>query len=83
MLLHNGPFGLAHCLLFVEPLPFGCVSREDHELMQLKTVLESSPRVWTPSFGNFTVYSSPRVMLVQLAANVILLGLRVTGQEVP
>ncbi len=43
MLLHSGLLGLAHCLLYVEPLPFGCISSEDCELMQLKTVLESSP----------------------------------------
>ena len=38
-----------------------------------------------PTFGNFTVYCScsPRVILVHLAADVILLGLRVTGQQVP
>ena len=83
MLLHSGPLGLAHCQRHVEPLPFGCVSSEDRELMQLETVLESSPRVWTPSFGNFTIYSSPQVMLVHLAANVIPLGLRVARQEVP
>jgi hypothetical protein len=36
-----------------------------------------------PSFGNFTVYSSPQVTLVHHVANAILLGLRVTGQEDP
>jgi hypothetical protein len=51
--------------------------------MQLKTVLESSPHVWMPSFGNFTIHFSPRVTLVHLAANVIPLGLHITGQEVP
>jgi hypothetical protein len=33
MLLHSGPLGLAHRLLNVEPLSFGCVSTEDCELM--------------------------------------------------
>ncbi len=33
MLLHSGPLGLAHRLLNVELLPFGCVSTEDYELM--------------------------------------------------
>jgi hypothetical protein len=32
MLLHSGPLGLAHRLLNVEPLPFGCISTEDCEL---------------------------------------------------
>jgi hypothetical protein len=68
MLLHSGPLGLAHRMLNVEPLPFGSVSTEDRELMQLKTVSEGHPCVWTPSFGNFTIYSSPRVMLVHLVA---------------
>ncbi len=36
-----------------------------------------------PTFGNFTVYCSPRVILVHLAADAIQLGLRVTGQQVP
>ncbi len=36
MLLHSGPLGLVHCLLYVELLPFGCISSEDCELMQLK-----------------------------------------------
>jgi hypothetical protein len=56
---------------------------EDHELMQLKTVLESSPHVWMPPYGHLTVYSSSRVTLVHLAANAIPLGLQVAGQEVP
>jgi hypothetical protein len=73
-----GPLGLAHCLMYVELSPFGSVSREDRKLMQLKTVLKSR---WTPSFGNFTIYSSPRV--IHLVANAVQLGLRVTGQEVP
>jgi hypothetical protein len=83
MPLHSGSLGLAHHLLYEELLPFGIVSSEDRELMQLKTVSESSPRALTPSFGNFTVYSSPRVTLVHLVANTIPLGLRVTRQEVP
>jgi hypothetical protein len=33
MLSHSGPLGLAHCLLNVEPLPFGSVSTEDCERM--------------------------------------------------
>jgi hypothetical protein len=36
-----------------------------------------------PTFGHLTIYSSPRVVLVHLAADAIPLGLRVTGQEVP
>jgi hypothetical protein len=83
MLLHSGPLGCAHHLLYVELLPFGSISSEDRELVQLKKVLESSPRVWMPSFGNFIVYSSPQVMLVYLVANTIPLGLRITGMEVP
>jgi hypothetical protein len=43
MLLHSGPLGLAHHLLNVKPLPFGNISSEDRELMELKTVSESSP----------------------------------------
>ncbi len=74
--------GLVHSLLYVELLRFGSVSSEDRELMQLKTVLESNPRAWMPSFGNFTIYSSPQVTLVHLAVNTISLGLGVTGQEV-
>jgi hypothetical protein len=83
MLPHCGPLGgLAHRLLFVELLTFGSISSEDRELMQLEMVSESSPHAWTFSFGNFTVYSSPKVTLVHLAANAILLGLCVTRQEV-
>ncbi len=82
MLSLSGPLGLAHRLLYVKPLSFGSVSSEDRELMQLKTVSESSPRAWMHSFGNFTVYSSPRVTLVHLAANTIPLRLCVTRQEV-
>jgi hypothetical protein len=83
MLSHSGFLGLTHHLLYVEPLPFGSISSEDCELMQLETVSESSPRVWTPSFGNITVYSSPRVTLMHLTANAISLGLHIAGQEVP
>ena len=36
-----------------------------------------------PTFGNFTIYCSPRVILVHLEADAIPLGLRVTGQQVP
>jgi hypothetical protein len=36
-----------------------------------------------PTFGNFTVYCSPRVILVHLVADAIPLGLRITGQQVP
>jgi hypothetical protein len=70
-------------LLCVEPLPFGCVSSEDREVMQLKTVLESGLCSQTPSFCHLTVYSIPRVMLVHLAADAIPLGLCVTRQEIP
>jgi hypothetical protein len=50
ILSHSGPLGLAHPLLNVEPLPFGCISSKDRELMQLKTVSESSPRAWTSPY---------------------------------
>ncbi len=83
MLSHSGPLGLAHCLLNVEPMPFGSVSTEDRELMQLKSVSEGHPRAWTPPFGHLTLYSSPQVTLVHLAANAIPLGLQITRQEVP
>ncbi len=33
MLSHSGPLGLAHRLLNIELLPFGCISTEDCELM--------------------------------------------------
>jgi hypothetical protein len=33
MLLHSGPLGLVHPMLNVEPLPVGCVSTEDCELI--------------------------------------------------
>jgi hypothetical protein len=83
MLSYSGLLGLVHHLLNVEPLLFGSISSEDHELMQLKTVSESSPHVWTPSFGNLIVYSSPQVTFVHLAANAISLRLHTTRQEVP
>jgi hypothetical protein len=83
MLSHSGPLGLAHRLLNVKPLLLSCVSTKDCELMQLKTVQEGHPRLRTPTFGNFTVYCSPQVTLVHLAADTIPLGMRVTGQQVP
>jgi hypothetical protein len=67
----------------VEPLPFGRVSTEDHELMQLKTVSEGHPRLRMPPFGHLTIHLSPQVMLVNLTANAIPLGLCIAGQEVP
>jgi hypothetical protein len=66
MLSHSSPLGLAYHLLYVEPLLFGCVSSEDCELMQLKTVSESSPRMWKPPFGHLTLHFNQRVMLVHL-----------------
>ncbi len=81
--MHRGPLGLAHCLLNVEPLPFGCISTEDCELMQLKTVSDGHPRSWTPTFGHLTIYCSPRVTLVHLAADAIPFGLCITAQQVP
>jgi hypothetical protein len=83
MLLHSGPLGLAHHLLNVEPLPFGSVSTKDHELMQLETVQEGHPHSRTPTFGHLTIYCSPQVTLVHLAADAIPLGLCVAGQQVP
>jgi hypothetical protein len=50
--------------------------------MQLETVSEISPQMRTPSCSYLTIHSSPQVTLVHLAANLILLGLQVTGQEV-
>ncbi len=82
MLSHSGPLRLAHCLLNVKPLPFGCISTEDCELMQLKTVQEGRPRSRTPTFGHLTVYYSPQVTLVHLAADAIPLGLCIAGQQV-
>jgi hypothetical protein len=83
MLSRSGPLGLAHHLLNVEPLPFGCASTEDCELMELKTVSKGHPRSWTPTFGLLTIYCSSRVTLVHLAADAIPLGLCVTRQQVP
>ncbi len=83
MLSHSGPLGRAHRLLNVELLPFGCISTEDCELMQLKTVLEGRPRSRTPTFGHLTVFCSPQVTLVHLAIDAIPLGLCITGQQVP
>ncbi len=83
MLLHSGPLGLAYRLLNVELLPFVRVSTKDRELMQLKTVQEGHPRSRMPNFGHLTVYCSPRVTLVYLAADAIPLGLCVAGQQVP
>ncbi len=83
MLLHSSPLGLVHRLLNVELLPFSCISTEDCELMQLKTVQEGRPCLRTPTFGHLTVYCSPQVMLVHLTADVISLGLCVAGQQVP
>jgi hypothetical protein len=71
MLLHSGPLGLVHCLLNVEPLPFGCISTEDCELTQLKTVQEGRPRSRTLTFGHLTIYCSLQVTLVHLAADAI------------
>jgi hypothetical protein len=36
-----------------------------------------------PPFGHLTIYSSPQVACVHLAADTIPLGLCITGQEVP
>jgi hypothetical protein len=83
MLSHSGPLGLAHRLLNVELLPFGCVSTKDRVLMQLKTVLEGRPRSWTPTLGHLTIYSSSQVTLVHLVEDAIPLGLCIAGQEVP
>jgi hypothetical protein len=83
MLSHSGPLGLAHRLLNVELLLFGSVSTKDHELMQLKTVQEGHPRLRTPTFGHLTVYCSPQVTLVHLAADAIPVGLCIAGQQVP
>jgi hypothetical protein len=83
MLLHNGPLGLAHSLLNVEPLNFGYVSTRDCELMQLKTSQEGCPNSQMPTIGHLTIYCSPGVTLVHLAADAIPLGLCITGQQVP
>jgi hypothetical protein len=81
--MHSGLLGLAHRLLYLEPLPFNHVSSGDCELMQLKTVSESSPQMQMPSCDHLTIYSSPQVTLVHLTADQIPFGLRVTGQELP
>jgi hypothetical protein len=83
MMSHSGSLGLAHRLLNVELLPFGIISTEDHELMQLKTVLEGHPHLQTLPFGHLIIHSSPQVTLVHLMANIILLGLHIVGQEAP
>ncbi len=75
VMMHSGPLGLVHCLLNVMPLPFGRVSSEDCELIQLKTVLESNPQTGTLPCGHLTIHSSPQVTLVHLVANLIILGL--------
>ncbi len=78
MLLHSGPLVLAHHLLNVELLPFGCISTEDCELM----FLEGHPRLQMPPVGHLTIHSSPRVTLVHLMANAIPLRLQIARQEV-
>ncbi len=83
MLSHSSPLELVHHLLYVELLCFGCLSSEDRELVQFKTVSDCSPHMQTPSFGHLTIHSSPQVMLVYLTANANPLGLCITGQEVP
>ena len=83
MLSHSGPLGLVHRLLNVEPLPFSSISTKECELMQLKTVQEGRLCLPMPTFGHLTVYCSPQVMLVHLAADTIPLGLCVAGQQVP
>jgi hypothetical protein len=83
MLSHSGSLGIMNHLLNVGLLPFGCIISEDRELMQLKTVLESSPPAWMPLYDHLTIYSSPQVMLVHLVANIIPSGLQTSGQEVP
>ncbi len=83
MLSHSGPLGLVHCLLNVEPLPFGSISINDHELMQLETVQEGHPHSRMPTFGHLTVYCSPQVTRVHLAADAIPLGLCIAEQQVP
>jgi hypothetical protein len=77
--MHSGPLGLVHRLLYVEPLPCSHVSSEECELMQLKTVSESSSQTQMSSCGCFTIHSSPQVTLLHLVANLIQLGLWVTG----
>ncbi len=36
MLVHSGPLGLAHLLLYVEPMPFGRVGSEDCAVLESK-----------------------------------------------
>jgi hypothetical protein len=81
MLSHSGSLGIMNHNVGL--LPFGCIISGDRELMQLKTVLESSPPVWMPLYGHLTIYSSPQVMLVHLVANAIPSGLQTSEQEVP
>ncbi len=83
MLSHSSPLGLVHHLLNIELLPFGCVSTEDCDLMQLKIVQEGGPRLWTPTFGHLTIHCSPRVTLMHLVADAIPFGLCFAGQQVP
>jgi hypothetical protein len=83
MLLHSGLLGLAHRLLNTEPLPLGCISTEDCELIQLKTVQEGRPCSQMPTFSHLTIYCSTRVTLVHLVADAIPLGLCITRQQVP
>jgi hypothetical protein len=83
MLSHSGPLGLVHRLLNVELLPFGCISTEDCELMQLETVQEGRPRLRTPTYGCLTIHCSPQVTLVHLTADAIPLELCVAGEQVP
>jgi hypothetical protein len=82
MLSHSGLLGLAHRLLNVEPLPFGCISTEDCELMQIETVQEGRPCSRMPTLGQLTVYCSPQVTRVHLTADAIPLGLCIAGQQV-
>jgi hypothetical protein len=83
MLSHSGPLGLAHQLLYVESLPFDCISSEDCKLMQLKTASENSPQMQMPFFGHSFIYSYPQVTLVHLTSNTVPLGLCTAIQEVP
>jgi hypothetical protein len=83
MLSHSGPLGLVHRLLNIKSLLLSCVSTKDRELMQLETVQKGHPHSQTPTFGHLTIYCSPQVMLVHLAADAIPLGLCVNGQQVP
>ncbi len=51
--------------------------------MQLKTVQEECPNPRMPTFSYLTIYCSPRVTIVHLAADVIPWGLCISGQQVP